>query len=386
MRILIAGHNADLYGASRSLLRLASRLARDGNQVVVALPEDGPLKEALKNAGAGVRVLSDLVVVERKSFATWGGRLRMGLAVLRSRKSFLRLICEVKPDVVHTNSSVILATGWAARAAGVSHVQHVREFYTEFGRLWPVYRWWLQRNAERVVCVSEAVASQFMNRGAVVVLHNGFPRDEFPAVEPERARAFRARFNIPADAPLAGVIGRIKLKRKGQETFVRAAALVHAKFPDARFALIGSPFAGNESHEAELRAMAAANVVGDRVIFCGETNEVADAYAALDVVVLSSGNPEPFGGVVIEAMAHARAVVGTNIGGTPEQIADGETGLLVPPDDPRAMAAALEKLFANTKLRADMGAAGRRRFLERFEFEPFYAQMSALLRDVVKRR
>ncbi len=383
MKILFTGHNADLYGASRSLLRLASRLVRDGNEIVVALPDDGPLISALKTTGVDVRILPDMAIAERKSFASWAGRLSLPAATLASKKSFVKLIREVKPDIVHTNSSVILSSGWAASSEKVPHIQHVREFYSDFGKLWPLYRWWLHRYASYVVCVSEAVAAQFENRNSVIVFHNGFPRDEFPPVKIECGLRFRARFGIPVDAPLAGVVGRIKLKRKGQETFIAAAALIHDRFPDARFAIIGSPFAGNEDHEKELRRFAGEHGISDRVIFCGECDDMGAAYSALDIVVLASGTPEPFGGVVIEAMANGRAVIGTDIGGTREQIANGTTGLLIPPDDPFAMSKAMARLFSDPKYREEMGDAGQQRFLQQFEFEPFYEKMTGLYRETL---
>jgi glycosyltransferase involved in cell wall biosynthesis len=117
-------------------------------------------------------------------------------------------------------------------------------------------------------------------------------------------------------------------------------------------------------------------------VFTGDVNDVKAAIAALDVMVLPSGQPEPFSGAVLEAMALAKPVVGTRLGGTVEQIDDGVTGLLVPPNEPAAMAAALCRLFGDPALRDRMGQAGRKRFLERFEFEPFYAAMLALYRDV----
>ena len=384
MRILFVGHNADLYGASRSLLRLTGRLVREGHACAVALPVDGPLAGALRGAGVLVEFVPDMALLERKTLATWAGRFALPAAMLRSRASLRALMARVKPDVVHSNVSVILAAGWAARSAGIPHVQHVREFYTEFGALWRPYGAWLLRQADRVVCVSHAVAGQFADSKKTVVLHNGFPVGEFPPVEPARAAAFRARHGIPAQAPLAGVVGRIKLLRKGQETFIEAAARLRDRLPDARFALVGSPFPGNEAHETELRNRTHAAGLGDRVIFCGEESDVAAAYAALDVVVLASGTPEPFGGVVIEAMAHGRAVIGTAIGGTSEQIVDGTTGLLVPPGDAEAMAGALERLLMEPSTRAAMGAAGRARYLAEFEFEPFFRRMLSVYEDVLK--
>ena len=173
------------------------------------------------------------------------------------------------------------------------------------------------------------------------------------------------------------------LQQRLQINYFAAAALIHDRFPDERFAIIGSPFAGNEDHEKELRRFAGEHGISDRVIFCGECDDMGAAYSALDIVVLASGTPEPFGGVVIVAMANGRAVIGTDIGGTREQIANGTTGLLIPPDDPFAMSKAMARLFSDPKYREEMGDAGQQRFLQQFEFEPFYEKMTGLYRETL---
>jgi glycosyltransferase involved in cell wall biosynthesis len=382
MRILFVNHNADLYGASRSLLRLASRLHADGNNIAVAMPSDGPLRVALESAGVRTLVEPHIAVVERSVLRSTRGRVKFLAELPISVWHLRRLMGRLRPDVVHANTSVLAAAGMAARLARVRIVLHVREFYDEFPALWPAYRRWLTLTSDRIVCVSQAVADRFGPAAKrVMVLHNGFPAGEFAPVSAERVDAFRRRFGVDTGR-LAGVLGRIKLGRKGQETFVAAAGLLRDRLPDARFMIIGAPFAGNETHQLELERQARELGLGHRVVFTGELADVRAAYAALDVVVLPSGQPEPFGGVVIEAMAMGRPVVGTAIGGTPEQIDDGVTGRLVPPGDPAAMAAALDELLEDEPRRAAMGRRARTRFEERFEFEPFYRRMLGVYREM----
>jgi glycosyltransferase involved in cell wall biosynthesis len=104
----------------------------------------------------------------------------------------------------------------------------------------------------------------------------------------------------------------------------------------------------------------------DDVIFTGELRDPRAAYATMDVAVLPSAQPEPFGGVVMEAMCMSMPVVATNVGGSTEQVADGVTGFLVPPADPAALADKLECLVKDAALRKSFGAAGQRRITERF--------------------
>ena len=115
--------------------------------------------------------------------------------------------------------------------------------------------------------------------------------------------------------------------------------------------------------------------VENYVIYTGEVKDIKAAISALDILVLSSTRPEPFGGVVIEAMAFGKPVVATRCGGSIEQVVDGETGYLVTPGDPQSMADAIEKLIQDQKKRLAFGENGRRRFLENFEFSQFFVKI-----------
>jgi len=382
---ILFGHSvADLYGASRSLLRLAGRLARDGHTVMAVLPGSGPLEAELERAGVEVYIRPELAAVDRRNFnirgmAQTAGRLTAHLFRLAA---FIR---RRRVELVHTNTALILSTPLAARLAKCRHLWHIRESFAEFPRLWPLWRRVMLGLSDRIVAVSEAVARQFGGEGAgrVRVIHNGFPRTEFDGVSPARVADFKRRFGLDG-GPLVAVIGRLKLRRKGQEVFLKAASMLAGRFPAARFLLIGSPYPGNEAHLEELKRIAAELGISERVVFTGDVEDIKAAYAALDVAVLPGSLPEPFGGVVIESMAMGKPVVGTRLGGTVEQIVDGETGFLVEPDNPAELAARVEQLLANEALRREMGRRGRERFLRHFEFETFYKRITDLYGEILR--
>jgi len=384
MRILFVHSGSDLYGASRSLARLASRLTKDGHSVLIVLPGEGPLKPLLEQSGMSVTIHPCLPLLTRKTFGGIRGILSIAARMPGAVYRLCRLIRTFQPDLMHTNTAtVFLVSGLAARACRVPHIWHIREFFTEFGRVWNVYRRMIDFLSDRIICVSEAVASQFTERGRrkTRVVHNGMPAVEFDAVEGLRVEQFKHRHGL-GNGLAAGVVGRIKLKRKGQETFVEAAAQLKETFSKANYLIVGSPFPGNESHEKALRQKVAELGMTDQVVFTGDVQDIKAAISALDVVVLSSGQPEPFGGAVVEAMALRRPVIGTCIGGTVEQIEDGVTGFLVEPNNPADMARAMERLFKDPALRQRMGQAGRDRFLRLFEFEGFYTKVMSLYQSL----
>lgn len=380
MRILFVHSGADMYGASRSLLRLSSRLVRDGHAVLAVLPYQGPLRAELEASGVEVLVHRRLPVITRSRTRSVRGGLSLLLDIPASVIWLCRLSGRFQPDVVHSNTALILSPGIAARLSRIPHVWHVREFFAEFGKLWRLYQWYMYALADTLVCVSSPVAQQYARRilkKKVLVIHNGFPQEEFGPVETARVDAFRRKYGLEG-CRLVGVVGRIKAGRKGQDVFVHAVAQLKGKFPGVRYVLIGSPFPGNEEHWVRLQTLISELGLENDVVYTGDVADIKAAYAALDVSVLPSALPEPFGGVVIESMAMGKPVVGTRHGGTVEQVDEEVTGILVPPGDAGALASAIARLLGDPDLMRQMGNAGRERFLQRFEFEQFYRRIMSL--------
>ena len=105
--------------------------------------------------------------------------------------------------------------------------------------------------------------------------------------------------------------------------------------------------------------------IRDHVIFTGEQDRMDIVYSCFDISIMASAKPEPFGGVTIESMAYGKPVIGTNIGGTPEQIIHNQTGLLIPPNNPLEMASAIERLIDDKELRIKMGNEGKKKILRK---------------------
>jgi glycosyltransferase involved in cell wall biosynthesis len=385
--LLLVGAQPDRYGASRMLFRMAAGFVQRGVRVTCALPGDGPVVQSLREADVDVRMEPDIAVLHRLSLRSPLGWVTLARKASRARVAFDRLCEDVRPDIVHTNTSVILPS--AARAAaqyGAVRVQHVREFYDEFGLLWIGYRRMLLANADAVVCVSRAVADRFGGTpGRIEVVHDGFRQEDLTRASADEARAFRKRWGIPFDAPLVGIVGRIKSRRKGQDVFLRAAAVLASRFPAARFVIVGSPFQGNEADAANLRRLSRDLGVDPRVTWTGELTDTRAVYASMDVAVVAAVTPEPFGNTTLEAMAQARPVVGTATGGTPEQIENGVTGILVPPDAPEALAEALTSLLSDPVCRREMGLSGRQKVMREFGADRMVERILAIYERLLRR-
>ncbi|MDN3248736.1 GT4 family glycosyltransferase PelF [Streptomyces sp. ZSW22] len=203
---------------------------------------------------------------------------------------------------------------------------------------------------------------------SIRTVYNGVDPAAFPPAGPEPAQ------------PVLSWAGRVD-PIKDLETLIRAFALVRAELPDARLRLFGGTPRGGEAYRERCEALAAELGHGDAVAFEGRVEDIKDAYAAGNVVMLSSIS-EGFPFTLIEAMSCGRATVSTDVGGVREAV--GDTGLVVPPRDPAAMAAAALELLRDAGRRRAMGEAARLRVIEQFTlrrtidtFRSIYLELSA---------
>ena len=192
-----------------------------------------------------------------------------------------------------------------------------------------------------------------------MVIHNGVDVEAFtPAAAGARHR----------DGCWIGMVGALA-PWKGQHIFVQAAAEVVDRIPDVTFFLIGDVIyttAGHHDYRRELERLVHQLGLEGRVIFTGFRKDIARVMANLDIVAHCSVEPEPFGRVIIEAMACGKPVIAARGGGVDEIIVDGDDGLLVPPGDARLLAEAILRLAGDPDRRARLGEAARRRVEEKF--------------------
>lgn len=377
MKILSVNNTADRYGASRCMERVFGGLAEAGHEVHAVMPEEGPLVALLQARGIHVHLHPGLTIVDRNQLKTFTGLVRFLASIPSSVFFLVRLIQREHIDIVHTNTVVLPSPSLAAFLTRRPHVWHIREILQEFGPLWRPYQRWIWHLSSAIVAISFCVRDQFDPKlqGKAQVIYDGLD-DSTGKPNPVRARTFKESF--PAGAALIGVVGRIKWHRKGQEVLVRAASLLRKRYPEAHYAIVGTPSLGNEDHEVRLRALIAQHGLEDVVRLVGEIEDTTSLFAALDIAVAPSVQPEPFGCVVIEAMAAGTPVVGSRAGGIAEQIVHGETGLLFTPGDPEDLARELAKLLSDTELRRHMAAAGERRVRSRFQLAKTTADMLEL--------
>ncbi len=241
----------------------------------------------------------------------------------------------------------------AARAAGAKLVLHEHFADPRMPAYQGVADRLLRGLTDAAIAVSHSTREFLVNERSVPaervrVIWNGAPLEEFAPVPRERALAVRRGLSLPDDALVVGTVGRLSAQ-KGHRFLLDAAAALLPRRPQARLLI-----AGDGDLLEDLRGQAARLGISDRVVFAGHRTDVADVLGAIDVFCISSlyeGTPL----ALFEAMAAGRPVVSTSVDGCREVLEDGVSGLLVPPGDAAALAAALDRAVADPDLRAALG-------------------------------
>lgn len=313
------------------------------------------------------------------------------LFVWLNTRRLTRVLMAERPDILHINDGgypgtySCLSAVLAARKAGVRHVVFVvNNIATPFTS----FRRWLDRPIDRRVVAGVEVfvtGSRFARAAVRRVLclpercTLAIPNAIVPRPLTESREQTCRRLGVPDARPLVLQVANFE-RRKGQRYLLEALALLKRDgFEPLPFVVLE----GDGPDEPAIRAAVAELGLAEDVSLPGREPHVFDAYAAADVIVVASVANEDFPNVILEAMSLGKPVVSTRIAGTPEQIVDGETGVIVPPGDAPALAAAIGALLAEPSVRARMGEAARERFERCFTAEKAVAAYMDLYRRLL---
>jgi glycosyltransferase involved in cell wall biosynthesis len=376
-RILYVQPNNGIGGSDIALLRMIHALDRERWAPVVALPHEGPLSALLEEAGAELRY-----VPMRQLRTLPSPRYQLGyFASLLPGVYHLRdLIRSDRIDLVHSNSLYSLYGAFAARLAGQRHIWHVREIPPRIVVARRLLATAVRRLSSVVIAMSDACVEGLFGPGRpplnLVVLPDGLDLSRWGAVV--SGARIRAELGFADDIPLIGFIARLD-PWKGLDVFLQAARLVAEREPRAQFLVVGEAPEGFERYRDRMKHLATVLGVASRVYFLGwryRLDDIPEVMAALTVLCHTPVKPEPFGLVLIEAMAVGCPVVAARAGGPLEIIEDGVSGWLVPPGDAAAFADRLCRAIATPEARRRIIAGGRARVAERFSSARFAADLA----------
>lgn len=356
VRVLMFIQSLELGGSETQCVEVACQLAREGYSVTVGcLWTGGPLQKKL--AEAGVRCVV---------FPVPGTLLRPN-AILQMLKlaAFIR---RERFSVVHTND--LYSNLFAIPAAWLARVQVIISSRRDMSRWWwytPARRKILRRIqglSTRVLVNSEAVRRDLITRDGfdpkrIVVVYNGIDLEKFSRPHAERRQVLP---DVSSDSKTIVMVANMHAGAKGHGDLIEAARTVKEKFPEARFLLAGDgemrPF-----FEDQVRALGLAEMF----VFLGHRTDIPQLLSSCDIGVLASKS-EGLPNSVLEYLAAGLPVVATAVGGVPEIIENEVHGLLIPPENPAALATAILRLLEDQELCANLGKTGQERVRTRFSF------------------
>lgn len=296
-----------------------------------------------------------------------------------------------KFDIVHTHTAKAGALGrMAARFAGVRvivHTPHGHNFYGYFGPMASMFILWIERFltrfTDRIIALTalekrDYEAFNVAGPDKVSLIYQGLEIEKLASAEGDRLKV-REELGLKPDDKVVGMIARLE-PIKGSLYFVEAAGYVAEKFPHVKFVMVGEG-----SLRGEIEKKIAALGLKEKFILTGWRDDVRRILSAFDIMALASLN-EAVGIVLIEAQAEGVPVVATNVGGIPEIIKDGETGLLVAPADPEGLARAISSLLADDKKAKAMSLAGVEWVKGRFEAKNMADEVAALYLDLLRKK
>lgn len=381
LTVLFVHQSADLYGSDRVLLEAATALQEAGGHAIVAVPEDGPLVAALRRRGIETAVLPGCLLKLQRATLTPRGVLTL-LGALPQAVAALDACVAGRPvHLVQSNTLAVLGGVAFAAWRAVPHLWHVHEIVEQPRFLAWAFPRLLRAVAGQVVCNSQAtrlwlVGAQPRLAGRTQVVLNGVPDlQQLAAAAAPHVASLHHTFRPPGTQVAIGLVGRIN-RMKGHQLLLDAAERLQQQgITHFSLVFVGSPPAGQAQWQDALQRRIASSPLAGRVQCLGFVPDMAPVYAALDIVCVPSTEAESFGLVATEAMSAGRPVVAAAIGGLPEIVAHGHTGLLFAPGDAHALADALALLLADPARCQRMGAAGRLRYEAAFRHGVMHRQM-----------
>ncbi len=365
-RVLLISPTGVPGGAGRALATLAGQLPSRGFEPQAVVLQEGPLEDWLTQAGCPVLMLPS-------------GRTRHLARTSRVVSRLRRVAMRQRTRVVVSNESKghfygglaalgarLPAIWWQQGIPGPGRIERVAGLVP----------------CAAVVCSSAAAVvsqTQLTPRRRIEKIHLGVDVDDVAA---RRGSGMSLRRELGWHGPVVGIVGRLQ-PWKGQDVFLRAAAMIARAEPAARFAVVGGAVLGWEgSYPDDLRRLAGELGITERVVFAGHQSDVIPWFDALDVVVHASYG-EPFGLVLVEAMAIGKPLIASADGGPLEIVEDGISGLLVPPGNPDSLADAVLRVLHEPGLAQALSVGAIKR-AEQFSGEAMAARFASLLNDIVR--
>ncbi len=377
--LYVHANNDDVGGADYCLFKLAAALDQDRFRPVVCLSKKTQVTDLYKQQGIKTLIFPMKRIQKRLNPFYLAGLVFGFYGTIARLRQIIR---DEKAELVHGNDLLDIYGPIAARLEKIPATQYVRWIMVSPVWLKRLITALVYRINHQVMTVSNAVAKEMFSKNGSVRSRVRVCYDwlDMEAVgHGGRTTDLRKEFGLDPETPLVGCVGRLE-EWKGQDMFIRAAAMVAKTHPDARFLVVGGDVGGRGRNDfgERCRSLAWALNLGNRVIFTGHRADMGGVMENLDILVHASRTPDPLPGVVMEGMAAGIPVVGADAGGVPEEMNDGETGFLYKPGNIDEIASAVIRLLDHPHQARQMGWAGQKHVTIAFHKAVHYRRIETL--------
>ena len=375
--ILFIHQSAELYGSDKTLLYLVSNLDKNKFFPIVILPHEGPLKKELEKENIKV-IIAPVLKLYRNMF-TPSNLLRFIKDYFKGTKTINLIKKEHHIDFIYSNTLAVLLGFFYSFFHHTKHIWHVHEIIESPTIFTKLFRFLLNTSTNKVLIHNSVATQKFWNcKGNNQVIWNGIaPFSEIQKMEKEKIK--KTILNSDNEIIIA-LVGRIS-RWKGQLFLLDVFNELIKTHPNIKLVYIGSAPPNQEHFLNALKEKIREYDLTNQVTIIPFQENINQLWQTIDIAVVPSTEPEPFGMVAIEAMMAKKPVVAANHGGLMEIVVHNETGFLVEPNNKLALKEALEKLINNPELRTTLGEKGFQRATENFSIENYVRKIEDIFEN-----
>ena len=367
-KIVFIAHSFEYGGAQKCLYQFVSYCCALGIRILIIGPKYGPQVADFEKLGVDVAPISLTSIMTGQVRSS---RIKQSLKIILDTINIAGILLKFRPELVYTNTSVVISGAIASKLLRVRHFWHIHENYDtmQINSVIPpkVLGWIIEKFSEKVIFVSTLAMKSLLLEGSTktVVVHNGIDLSNFTYFKPERL----------GKKAVIGFVGTIAYRKGLDILFKSIALLINAYQIDVILEIWGE---GDSQYLAFLKAMAKELNIDDNIRFAGYSSNLSNILPKFNVLVVPSRG-ESFSLVVIEGMAAGVPVVATKCGGPEEIIDNGVDGLLVPSEDYESLAKAIKQVIENPDKAKSMAIKAREKVSKQFDINTTFETLIDLM-------
>lgn len=381
--VLFIHQSTELYGSNKTLLLLVTGFKEKGINPLVVLPHKGPLSVILEEKGITV-IIAPVFKISRTMFG-----IRNLFSLMSTVRNSMHIIDQatrdLKIDLVYSNTLAVLMGVLYAKKKRLKHVWHVHEIVAKPFFVKYIFQKFLGLRANHVIIYNSQTTRDFWenraNKPKNKVVLNGISRENH-LISDEHIQIIKSElFDLKPGEITIALVGRIN-RWKGHVFLLNSFRELLQKHPHIKLIFVGSPPINQEKYIHHLEREIARHRLQEQVRLIPFQDNIWNIWEAIDIAVVPSTEPEPFGLVTVEAMLCRKPVIASNHGGTTEIVLHDETGLLFEPNNSAMLVSCLEEVLTNKARREQMGEKGYERAMKFFTRERYVTEIESVCLDL----